>query len=312
MRYLSQILILGLFSCLIIILSSCASSKQVYKHQSFKYTYDIPPGTVQIDSNLFADQTEISNLSYREYVYWTKRVFGESSEKFQSAMIDTNLWAYKDSAVMLPIKTYFNHHWFNNYPVVGIDYQQAIDYANWRSDRVFEYLLIKNKLIDILPDQDSTNYFSIEGFLAGKSGQELAKAGFPIPRYRLPKISEWEYLAHCSSDSLWGIDSSRAEIKKAIKNKSPLYLTTESASYWQQQDLQEITHTCESMSFPGNSKGLYDLIGNVAEMTATKGVAKGGSWAHSKEASVIQKHQSYRVADNWLGFRCVCSWESPL
>lgn len=54
-----------------------------------------------------------------------------------------------------------------------------------------------------------------------------------------------------------------------------------------------------------NPFGLHNTIGNVAEMTMVKGLAKGGSWKHDPEQSRPGKYQSYTESENWLGFRCV-------
>jgi formylglycine-generating enzyme required for sulfatase activity len=56
---------------------------------------------------------------------------------------------------------------------------------------------------------------------------------------------------------------------------------------------------------PNNYK-LYNMIGNVAEMTMTKGVAKGGSWMDKNEDCMIRKNTTYSTDLPWLGFRCVC------
>jgi formylglycine-generating enzyme required for sulfatase activity len=54
--------------------------------------------------------------------------------------------------------------------------------------------------------------------------------------------------------------------------------------------------------FP-NGMGLYDVVGNVAEMTNEKGKACGGSWNHSPEESTITTINEYSGPDSAIGFR---------
>ena len=48
---------------------------------------------------------------------------------------------------------------------------------------------------------------------------------------------------------------------------------------------------------------MYCIIGNVAEMTSVKGVAKGGGWNTLPEDAVISKSQTYEGPDPNVGFR---------
>ena len=59
-----------------------------------------------------------------------------------------------------------------------------------------------------------------------------------------------------------------------------------------------------SYFFP-DVNGLYDLMGNVAEMTNEKGIAKGGSCIHSATDCQPGTENKYDGAQSWLGFRVV-------
>ena len=52
---------------------------------------------------------------------------------------------------------------------------------------------------------------------------------------------------------------------------------------------------------------IYCLQGNAAEMTATKGIAVGGSFRHFAKASFANEVQIYQHEEDWLGFRCYVS-----
>jgi hypothetical protein len=49
--------------------------------------------------------------------------------------------------------------------------------------------------------------------------------------------------------------------------------------------------------------GLYDVVGNVAEMTNEEGKACGGSWNHDPEESTILSINEYTAPDASTGFR---------
>ena len=54
--------------------------------------------------------------------------------------------------------------------------------------------------------------------------------------------------------------------------------------------------------FP-NDIGLYDVVGNVAEMIDLEGKACGGSWNHPAEESTIRSINEYKGPDSSTGFR---------
>ncbi len=54
--------------------------------------------------------------------------------------------------------------------------------------------------------------------------------------------------------------------------------------------------------FP-NDIGLFDVVGNVAEMLDEEGKAAGGSWNHPPEESTIRSINEYKGSDSAIGFR---------
>ncbi len=177
------------------------------------YEWDNMPRKVTV-SSFYMDQTEVSNLAYREYIFWLNRVYGEDYPTVvQNALPDTLVWrdrlAYNEPLV----QTYFRHPSYQNYPVVGVTWIQANDYASWRSDRVNENLLIEAGILDFDPDQKNENNFNTDAYLAGQyeglvnegkedldpSGTGVRNVrfedGIMLPKYRLPTEAEWEYAA---------------------------------------------------------------------------------------------------------------------
>jgi len=109
----------------------------------------IPPGTVLLDkkTGIYIDNAEITILAWMEYLYWLKQQKGEKSEDYISALPDSVTCEKLFGAVR-----YFQHPKFRNYPLVGITYEQASAYCQWRSDRVNE-LLKGCEVVYSLPDE---------------------------------------------------------------------------------------------------------------------------------------------------------------
>src|ERR1700749_5199045 len=113
-----------------------------------KYT---PPGTIWLKDNLFIDNNEVANVNYREFLFWLSYF---KSPLYKTMLPDTTVWGdktiyYFSYNVGLGFKfsnTYLRHPAYNDNPVVGISYYQAVEFCKWRTDRVNAFLyILKNK-----------------------------------------------------------------------------------------------------------------------------------------------------------------------
>lgn len=110
-----------------------------------------PRRSITVNS-FYMDKYEITNLNWNEYLHWLDLVFGSvAPELVERAKPDHTVWR-EDLAYNDPYEqNYFEHPAFSFYPIVGVTWEQAMEYCQWRTDRVNERALIAAGAITIPP-----------------------------------------------------------------------------------------------------------------------------------------------------------------
>ena len=126
-------------------------------------------------------------------------------------------------------RNYFHHPAFDDYPVVGVNWKQAVAFSKWRTKMLDDYLLDRGE-----PLHDE---------------------------FRLPTESEWEYAARGGLDLSpypWGGPYTTNDKGCFLANFKP-----RRGNYTADGGIR----TVKVGSYNPNNYGLYDMAGNVAEWT---------------------------------------------
>ncbi|MBJ09928.1 MAG: gliding motility-associated lipoprotein [Flavobacteriales bacterium] len=174
----------------------------------------------QKDRSVFIDEVEIN--IYPDTLVWTHDY----------------AYSYNDPWT----KNYFHHPAFDEYPVVGVNWKQAVAFSKWRTKILDEYLLDRDE-----PLHDE---------------------------FRLPTESEWEYAARGGLDLSpypWGGPYTTNDKGCFLANFKP-----RRGNYTADGGIR----TVRVGSYNPNNYGLYDMAGNVSEWTDNTYDESAFSFAH--------------------------------
>jgi len=251
---------------------------------------------------------DVSKIVYA-YTWFDAEAAAAESKRTRKQFIDRTPFIKKEEIQIYPDTTvwikdftysynepmhndYFSHPAYQDYPVVGVSWTQAVAFCNWR-----------------------TNF---------KNGYQRDKGKPSVSRFRLPNEAEWEYAARGGIPSgtyPWGSPYLLNDRACFLANFKPLR-----GDY----AVDQAVYTVEAKSYLPNDYNLYNMAGNVAEWTISsydpgsyeyvsslnpnisfetekRKVVRGGSW---KDVAYYLRVSSrdYEYSDtarSYIGFRTV-------
>lgn len=221
---------------------------------------------IRVKGNVYMDKYEVTNGDYNKFLNNLK--LSGQTDLYQAALFDSAQWTKEKYAASFndPMKNMY--HWhpaYQNYPAVCISYEGAKAYCDWLTK---QYNLQRKRTYTQVVFRLPTE---LEWRTAAGSGNPKAITPFPNDKIQT-----------CDKCYLGNVRTSKERF-------------FDDGGF----------HQVKVHSYEPNQMGFYTMLGNVSEMTNSKGKALGGSWYDLFEDCTFDKTQTYTHPEPTIGFRVV-------
>jgi hypothetical protein len=153
----------------------------------------------------YISENPITNREYLTYLCWLSDVYRnypvellKAFPNLDNKQIDSLFykWFTPIQIRTLVEGTYFTEHYmfspkYLDYPVLGLNWDQSMNYLNWLSDRYNESLLIKKRILELYHNQFSENNFNTEAYLMDQY-EGLVNSLIWDPETKQPRSVKWK------------------------------------------------------------------------------------------------------------------------
>jgi hypothetical protein len=297
----------------IILLAGCTAQRP--QGRQLRWLTDFgaaPAGMIALTDPLYCDVAEVTNLDWLEYEFWVMEVFGKGSPEHNAVLPDTSVWEQRYAYGEPYRSSYLRHPAYKDYPVVGVTQEQAIGYSHWRTDRVMWYYLVSAGIIPFRAQESPEDHFTIERFYATDSLK--AHHHLPYPSYTLPTPAEWR-VALAKADSLARENLRKCKKPKTREFRGGLFVECsdllrdgafvincgKAGGYSGERTAPTCCSRCEG-------KLIWQLRGNVAELSSDPALVLGGGWMDPLDSVLLDQPFPNKAPNAATGFRNVCRW----
>lgn len=262
---------------------------------------EMPEGKPATEFYIF--NQEVSNGLY---LFYLRELGKTDTVAYYKALPDTTVWASKYYKNEPYVDYYFRHPAYAQYPLVGISYDQCLDFCAWLTKTYNAWSNRKfKKVVFDLPD-------TIERLRAANGG--LADACFPWTGCgMLNEKTEWMANFRVIPQSSMQRRDFEVTNKRGQTYDETFYIEGYSGC-GSDTKLKagllddEFEPTKRVTKYWPNAYGLFCMSGNVEEFVKNKGYVMGGSWkdpGYYLQNKVTEKYDTIQSASCERGFRFV-------